>query len=281
MSEKQTVTFKSSRLTTPVGALRLPVSKNVPNHSRLSDAVTIYKADCLDFLRSLDPESVDIIVTDPAYSGMNNKMQFGNGRIVGKYQATNNEKWFPEFTDDADTFRSFLKECHRVLRDDRHIYLMIDSFSLLTLGHIVREVFNMKNILVWDKVNIGMGHHFRRRHEFILFASKGSRKLNSRSIPDVWRIKRIAKAKYPTQKPVEVFDSMLAGSIERGHTVCDPFLGSGSAAIAALKAGCKFVGADISDKACQVSVDRITEYLKNGIDPLQVERVKTDLNGSH
>ena len=281
MADKQTIEFKSSRLINPTGALRLPVSKDVPEHSRLSDKVTIYKANCFDFLSSLEPGSVDIIVTDPAYSGMNNKMQFGNGRIVGKYQEMDNEKWFPEFTDDTDTFRRFLKECHRVLKDDRHIYIMIDSFSLLSLGHLVREVFNMKNILVWDKVNIGMGHHFRRRHEFILFATKGSKKLNSMSIPDVWRIKRITRAKYPTQKPVEVFDCMLAGSREEGYTVCDPFLGSGSATIAALKADCKFIGADISEKAYQISVDRVSEYLKTGIDPLQTEQIKVDLNGSH
>ena len=59
-----------------------------------------------------------------------------------------------------------------VLRDDRHIYLMFDSFSLLTLAPLVREHFAVKNLIVWDKVNLGMGHHFRRRHELVLFAAK-------------------------------------------------------------------------------------------------------------
>ena len=233
------------------------------------DNVIIYQADCLDFLGSLPPKSVDIIVTDPAYSGMNNKMNFGNGRIVGRYQDKNNDKWFQEFKDDPKTFLHFLQECHRVLRDDRHIYLMIDSFSLLTLGHLMREIFNVKNIIVWDKINIGMGHYFRRRHEFIMFATKGYRKLNAKNIPDIWRIKRIVRSKYPTQKPVEVFDYMLAGSIGSNFKVCDPFVGSGSSAIAALKAGCSFVGADISEKACKISSDRIKEFVKSGKDILQ------------
>jgi hypothetical protein len=42
-------------------------------------------------------------------------------------------------------------------------------------------------VLVWDKVSIGMGHYFRRRHEHIVFASKGRRKLNRKDFPDVWR----------------------------------------------------------------------------------------------
>jgi site-specific DNA-methyltransferase (adenine-specific) len=238
---------------------------------KVAENISIYQGDCIDFLRSLPSESVDIIVTDPAYSGMNNKMQFGNGRIVGKYQNKDNDKWFQEFKDDPETFLIFLNECKRVLKDDRHIYLMIDSFSLLTLGHLMREVFNVKNIIVWDKINIGMGHYFRRRHEFVLFATKGQRKLNARNIPDVWRVKRIVRSNYPTQKPVEVFDYMLSGSTEKNFTVCDPFIGSGSSAIAAIKAGCSFIGADVSKKACELSADRIKHFLENKFDIFQKE----------
>src|SRR4030042_5199592 len=207
-------------------------TKKVTKASRFE----ILQKDCLEFLKSLPEESVDIIVTDPAYSGMNNKMNFGNGRIVGEYKKGGNEKWFPEFKDEPETFLYFLKLCHRVLKNNRHLYIMFDSFSLLSLGHIVRDVFDVKNLLVWDKVNFGMGHYFRRRHEFILFATKGYRKLNSKSIPDVWRIKRIPRGIYPTQKPVELFDMMLKASSSPGFLVCDPFVGSGSSSIGALKA---------------------------------------------
>lgn len=238
---------------------------------KVGNDISIYQGDCFDFLRSLPANSVDIIITDPAYSGMNNKMKFGNGRIVGEYQKKYNHKWFQEFKDDPDTFLTFLRECSRVLKDDRHIYLMIDSFSLLTLGHLMRDVFNVKNIIVWDKINIGMGHYFRRRHEFVLFATKGYRKLNARNIPDIWRIKRIVRNKYPTQKPVEVFDYMLSGSVEKNFTVCDPFVGSGSSAIAAIKAGCSFIGADVSEEACELSVDRVKQFLINKNDILQRE----------
>lgn len=235
----------------------------------ISDQFEIHLGDCLEFLKKLPDESVDLIVTDPAYSGMNNKMSFGNGRIVGKYQDEKNDKWFPEFKDDPANFLILLKEFYRVLKNDRHLYVMMDSFSLLSLGHIIRDVFNMKNIIVWDKKNIGMGHHFRRRHEFILFASKGSRKLNRRNIPDVWEAKRITRNKYPTQKPVKIFDLMMESSAEPGFVVCDPFLGSGSSAIAALKAGCSFVGADVSEKACKLSSERVLNFLKTEKDILE------------
>jgi site-specific DNA-methyltransferase (adenine-specific) len=156
-----------------------------------------------------------------------------------------------------------------VLRDGRHIYIMFDSYSLLSLGAVVREAFDVKNVLVWDKVNLGMGHYFRRRHEHVLFATKGHRRLSRRDLPDVWAIKRLTRAPYPTQKPVALFERMLAGSAEPGFVVCDPFVGSGSAAIAALRQGCSFVGADIAQRAVEMARARCAAFLTEGVDPLE------------
>jgi site-specific DNA-methyltransferase (adenine-specific) len=230
----------------------------------------VEEADCLDFLASLPDGSVDVITTDPAYSGMNQHMAFGRGRIVGRYAAVDNDRWFTEFRDDPQTFLAFLRECHRVLADGGHIYVMFDSFSLLSLGHLMREVFAVKSLIVWDKVNLGMGHYFRRRHETIVFATKGHRKLSRRDLPDVWSIKRIHRAIYPTQKPVELFSRMLAGSAAPGMTVCDPFVGSGSSAVAALVAGCAMVAADIDGRAVATTRQRCAAVAAGDADPGEV-----------
>ena len=139
-------------------------------------------------------------------------MRFGHGRIVGNYGKADNERWFHEFSDDPDTYRVFLAECARVLRQDRHVYIMFDSFSMLSLGALVRECFDVKGVIVWDKMHLGMGHYFRRRHEQIVFASKGRRKVSRRDMPDVWAVPRIHRAAYPTQKPVRLFEMMLEAS---------------------------------------------------------------------
>jgi site-specific DNA-methyltransferase (adenine-specific) len=234
-------------------------------------SVRIERDDCLHFLQSLPDNSVDVITTDPAYSGMNRHLMLGHGRIVGKYSDAGDDdaRWFAEFHDDPDNYAHFLRECHRVLRDDRHIYIMFDSYSLLTLAPLVREVFDVKNVITWDKVSLGMGHYFRRRHELILFATKGRRKLSRRDLPDVWRVKRIHRAVYPTQKPVGVFEMMLKGSAEPGFVICDPFTGTGSAAIAAMRAGCSFIGCDVAEKAVEITTDRCREFAMTGVDPLE------------
>ncbi|MDR3716065.1 MAG: site-specific DNA-methyltransferase [Puia sp.] len=240
--------------------------------------VSIFRNDAIRFLKSLPSASVDLIITDPAYSGMNQKLKLGRGKIIGEYRKAgeNGAKWFGEFHDTEENYRSFLRECYRVLKDDRHIYIMFDSFSLLSLAPAVREVFDVKNVLCWDKVNIGLGHYFRRRHEFILFASKGKRGLRSKSIPDIWKIKRVVRSKYATQKPTEVFELMIKGSADKDFLVCDPFLGSGSSAIASIKTGCRFIGCDISDKSMRFSRERIAYFYKNKVDPFQTQSLLGD-----
>ena len=225
--------------------------------------------DCIDFLRGLPAESVDLIVTDPAYSGMNRHLRLGHGRIVGHYGKPDNERWFHEFSDDPESYAVFLAECHRVLRQDRHVYIMFDSFSMLTLGALVREFFDVKGVVVWDKVHLGMGHYFRRRHEQIVFASKGRRKLSRRDLPDVWAVPRLHRATYPTQKPVKLFEYMVQASAEPGFVVCDPFCGSGSSGIAALLGGCDYIGADIDARAVDIAEDRLVRFTTTGKDALE------------
>lgn len=247
--------------------------KNISKPIKLGKGVVIHQLDAIQFLKSLKDESIDLIATDPAYSGMNQHLKLGKGRIVGEYKnKSDSGKWFNEFHDSEENYKVFLGECYRVLKPNSHIFIMFDSYSLLTLSNLVREKFNVKNLLTWDKVNIGMGHYFRRQTEFILFASKGKRPLARRDIPDILRIKRIHKAIYPTQKPVELFQAMIASSKTKENTsftVCDPFLGSGSSAIASIKQNCNFIGSDISDKSIQISTDRIKNYSNSGLDIYQ------------
>lgn len=245
-------------------------SKNIESKNRR--AVQFTHGDCIAFLKSLPDNSIDLLVTDPAYSGMNNKLMLGHGRIVGKYndKGQANGKWFKEFEDTPENYIAFLSECKRVLKPSAHLYVMFDSFSLLSLAPLLREYFDVKNIITWDKVNVGMGHYYRRRHEFIIFATNGNNtKIKHRSFPDVWRIKRIHRANYPTQKPVEVFDIMLSASSNPGYTVCDPFLGSGSSAISAIKYDCNFVGCDVSEDAISKTNDRVKQFIADGQDILQ------------
>jgi site-specific DNA-methyltransferase (adenine-specific) len=242
--------------------------------------VRIAQQDAVSFLRGMEPETLDLILTDPAYSGMNQHLKLGKGRIVGQYKERGPQgKWFEEFLDTEKNYGELLLECHRALKPNRGLFLMFDAYSMLTLGPIVRKFFDVKNIITWDKVAMGMGHNFRRQTEFVVFASKGRAPLSRRDIPDVWRIRRV-KPVYPTQKPVELFETMIASCKPKGDAsflVCDPFLGCGSSAIAAIKREVQFSGCDISKKAVDTTLERIGTFLETGVDRLQVKSAASNL----
>jgi site-specific DNA-methyltransferase (adenine-specific) len=71
---------------------------------------------------------------------------------------------------------------------------------------------------------------------------------------------------------------MIYASAEKGFTVCDPFLGSASSAIAAIKNKCNFIGCDISDKSIELSSSRISEFIKSGNDLLQKNSMAVEEN---
>ncbi len=261
-------------LFTPDACLPEPLLTGLRGRDALFGAGTVPSwslvcEDCLTLLESMPAESVDLIATDPAYSGMNEHMKFGHGRIVGHYGTPGNDRWMREFRDSPEGFRRFLELCARVLKPDRHIYVMFDSFSLLSLGHLMREFFSVKNIITWDKVALGMGHYYRRRHEFVIFASKGRRPLAHRAFPDVWQLGRVHRPAYPTQKPRELFEVMVAASTVQGELVLDPFSGAASCGVAALRLARGFVGCDLEARARELGARRLAEMQASGEDLLQ------------
>nr|WP_304502600.1 site-specific DNA-methyltransferase [Brevibacillus daliensis] len=92
--------------------------------------------------------------------------------------------------------------------------------------------FTIKNCIVWDKVNMGIGWQYRFQHEFIIFAVKGKqrvRRVPFRNVTDIWRLPRILgnKTVHPTEKPVALMEKIILNSSEEGETVVDFFMGSG------------------------------------------------------
>lgn len=110
--------------------------------------------------------------------------------------------------------------------------------------------------MVWDKVQIGMGYHYRARYELILFFEQGKRRLADLGVPDILTAKRVRDG-YPTEKPVELLRVLIEQSSSPGEVVCDPFCGSGSTGVAALEFGRSFCGADIEQAALTLSRTRL------------------------
>ncbi|MFP9068722.1 DNA methyltransferase, partial [Enterococcus faecalis] len=70
------------------------------------------------------------------------------------------------------------------MKKNSHFYLFCDQETMFVIKPIAESMgFKFWKPIVWDKVSIGMGYHYRARYEFIPFFEKGKRKLNNLSIP--------------------------------------------------------------------------------------------------
>jgi len=117
-----------------------------------------------------------------------------------------------------------------------------------------------------------MGYHYRARYELILFFEKGKRRLNDLGVPDVITVPRI-RGGYPAEKPAEVAEVLIAQSSAAGEVVADPFMGSGSVGVAALRQGRRFLGNDLNPEAVAIATRRLQDLAPvGGISPIVADR---------
>lgn len=210
--------------------------------------------DAVELLRGLPDGSVDCVVTDPAYESLEKHRAIGTTTRLSHSKASSND-WFSIFPNAR--FPELFAEAYRVLRQDSHMYVFCDQETMFVAKPLAEAAgFKFWKPLVWDKVTIGMGYHYRARYEFILFFEKGKRRLHDLGTPDVLVAKRVHGG-YPTEKPVEISRVLIGQSTDWGGLVVDPFCGSGSVGEAALSLDRRFLGGDLCAEACAVSRARL------------------------
>src|SRR3954463_75921 len=202
--------------------------------------------DAVEWLRAQPDESIDLIVTDPAYESLEKHRAIGTTTRLKHSKASSND-WFTIFPNAR--FGELFAEAYRVLRRNTHCYLLCDAETMFVAKPEAEQAgFKFWKPLVWDKRTIGMGYHYRARYEFILFFEKGKRRLNNLGIPDVLSIPRVHGG-YPAEKPTALSEILIRQSTSSGETVADPFVGSGSVGEAALRLERRFLGCDLSPEA--------------------------------
>ncbi|HEY5376374.1 MAG TPA: site-specific DNA-methyltransferase [Polyangiaceae bacterium] len=212
--------------------------------------------DAVQWLKSLPGASVDLLITDPPYESLEKHRAIGTTTRL-KVSAGSSNPWFTVFPNAR--FAELFSEVYRVLKQSSHFYLMCDQETAFIAKPIAEAAgFKFWKPLIWDKCTIGMGYHYRARYEFVLFFEKGKRKLNDLGIADVLTAPRV-RGGYPAEKPVALSETLILQSSSAGDIVADPFMGSGSVGVAALKLSRRFLGNDVSDSALAHSRARFTQ----------------------
>ncbi|MGE6194609.1 DNA-methyltransferase [Aeromonas media] len=206
----------------------------------------LFRDDAVNWLSTLADASVDLIITDPPYESLEKHRKIGTTTRLKISDGSSNQ-WFDIFPNER--FEELLVDIYRVLKKNSHFYLFCDQETMFYVKPIAEKVgFKFWKPIVWNKMAIGMGYHYRAKYEFILFFEKGKRKLNDLGIPDVLECKRVHRG-YPTEKPVALLETLISQSSAHGDLVIDPFFGSGSTLVAAKNLGRKTMGCDISSAA--------------------------------
>ena len=214
-------------------------------------------ADAVEWLRAQPAESIDLLLTDPAYESLEKHRAIGTTTRL-KHSKSSSNDWFRVFPNAR--FGELFDEAYRALKQNRHFYLFCDAETMFVAKpEAERAGFKFWKPLVWDKRTIGMGYHYRARYEFVLFFEKGKRRLNNLGVADIISVPRVHRG-YPAEKPPEVSEILIQQSTAAGETVADPFMGSGSVGVAALRSGRRFIGTDVNIEAVRLTAKRLREF---------------------
>lgn len=233
--------------------------------------------DAVQWLKALPDGIADCMLVDPAYASLEKHRSIGTTTRLKNSKASSNA-WFDVVPNSY--FPEFFAESYRVLRRGSHAYVMCDDETSDVIKPMaIAAGFKYWKRLIWDKLAIGMGYHYRSRREFVLFFEKGKRKLNDLSIPDVLDYKRVWGG-YPTEKPVDLCRLLIEQSTQPGEIVIDPFCGSGSSGVGAVLCGRTFLGNDKCTEAARVASQRIAAARPDGLSEIEAFRARRGISAA-
>ncbi len=213
----------------------------LPDAGILPDAKN--RLDGLALLASVHDESIAAAFFDPQYRGILDKLCYGNEGV----RRGRDRSGLPQMKEGL--ICAFLRDLNRVLQKSGHLFLWVDKFHLCegVLPWLADTELELVDMVVWEKVRIGMGYRTRRTSEYLVVLQKRPKRAKGvwkdHAIPDVWREQ--AQKGHPHAKPVELQRRLIECVTLPGDWVLDPAAGSYSVLAACAAAGRRFVGGDL------------------------------------
>ncbi len=235
----------------------------------INENVTLYLGDCLRVLPMVGP--VDAVLTDGPYSSGGLHQDARNAPTGAKYGLSEHRHLHSDFSGDNRDQRSFAHWSALWLGLARDLMptggvcgLFSDWRQLpVTTDALQAAGFIWRGIAVWDKTEASRPQRgrYRNQAEYLAWGSNGPMPATGPVLPGVFR-ERVERNKlHQAGKPPGVLADMLALC---GQTVLDPFMGSGSMGVAAIRTGRRYVGVEISPHYFEVACRRLEAELKGG-----------------
>lgn len=224
--------------------------------------------DSVEVMRKLPDQSIDLVVTSPPY---NLKNSSGNGMKDGRGGKWSNAALMNGYVAHSDCMphedyvkwqREALTEMLRVLKEDGAIFYnhkwRVQNGLLQDRQDIVNG-FPVRQIIIWQRkggINFNPGY-FLPTYEVIYLIAKPKFKLAAKANRhgDVWQFAQEMGNPHPAPFPVELIERVIGST--NAQIVLDPFMGSGTTAVAAKRLDRNFIGIDIAHEYCEMSLRRI------------------------
>jgi len=228
----------------------------------------IYHQSCLEGLKKLPDECIDLIFTDPPYY----QYRAQNVQGLKNHKDVVTEFDFDGF-DSEEHYLQFLEEvlieCFRVAKPGAAGYLWCGDDFVSYLNRMVERVgFQFRKVIHWHKTNPFPAIYTRKMYansmEMLVHFSKGTPKTwNHRPVNEMHNFIQSPicmgkeRTKHKTQKPLKVCLPFIEISSNEGDLVLDPFIGSGSTAVAARLLKRNYIGYELSEEFCKIAELRI------------------------
>ena len=234
----------------------------------------IIDGDALDIMRAMPDASVNLVITSPPYNLKNstgNGMKDGRG---GKWERAALKNGYSHHADcmPHDEYvawqRACLTEMMRLIPDDGAIFYnhkwRVQGGLLQDRADIVAG-FPVRQIIIWRRkggINFNPGY-FLPTYEVIYLIAKPRFRLAPKAggEGDVWEFMQETRNKHPAPFPVALIDRIIGSTT--AQTILDPFMGSGTTALAALNFGRDYIGIDVSPDYCEDAEARIAEHKRS------------------
>jgi len=198
----------------------------------------LYNMDCLEFMKTMEDKSVDLVLTDPPYG-------------IGEDKRKADKSGRREYNDEWD-YRPLNKLFLMILRIANNSIIWGGNYFASTLP-------DSRGWLVWDKMQKFSGADCELAWTSFDTSLKAFRKSRVEVHSKMFK-------RHPTQKPEELMRWCIVWACKQIEikTIFDPFLGSGTTAVACEKLGRKWIGIEISEKYCEIAAKRINSEAQQG-----------------
>lgn len=199
--------------------------------------------DGLELMKAIPDNSIPLVIFDPQYRGVLDKLQYGNEGARQKGRAALHQ--MPE-----KLINDFLKEISRLLKPSGHLLLWVDKFHLVEgvkpwIDGLDLEVVDL---MTWDKGRIGMGYRTRRKSEHIIIIQKAPKRAKGcwhrHDIGDVY-MEKVGRSGHAHAKPETLQKILIEATTNPGDLVLDPCAGGFSSMRSANSCGRNFIGTNL------------------------------------